>query len=117
MIVDIKRSSGEEERAEDVRMMGKILIYCFIVNYDKKITYTQGDNFQMLGLLKSVKTIFKKKEEHIFVTAYLYYEIYKKMIQKIISLGKGGEVSISSTFLRWCILTFGLSKNKKILKK
>ena len=64
-------------------MMGKILIYCFIVNYDKKITYAQGDNFQMLGLLKSVKTIFKKKEEHIFVTAYLYHEIYKKMIQKI----------------------------------
>ena len=41
-------------------IFGKLLIYCFVVNFDKKTTYTQGDNFQLLGLLKSVQTIFEK---------------------------------------------------------
>ena len=54
IIVDIPRSTGAPP------IFGKLLIYCFVVNFDKKTTYTQGDNFQLLGLLKSVQTIFEK---------------------------------------------------------
>ena len=108
VVVDIPRSTGAPP------IFGKLLIYCFVVNFDKKTTYTQGDNFQLLGLLKSVQTIFKKKEKSVLVTAYLYNEIYKKIIKNF-TFPQDFDTQ-APAFLRWCILTFSLSKNKKMLK-
>ena len=109
VVVDIPRSKSATS------IFGKLLIYCFIVNFDKKTTYTQGDNFQLAALLKSVQTIFEKKEKSVLVTAYLYIEIYKKIIKNF-TLPVDFDTQ-TPAFLRWCILTFGLSKNKKMLIK
>ena len=109
VVVDIPRSTGAPP------IFGKLLIYCFVVNLDKKTTYTQGDNFQLLGLLKSVQTIFEKEEKSVLVTAYLCNEIYKKIIKNFTFPEDFGDQT--PAFLRWCILTFGLSKNKKMLIK
>ena len=109
IIVDIPRSTGAPP------IFGKLLIYCFVVNFDKKTTYTQGDNFQLLGLLKSVQTIFEKEEKSVLVTAYLYNEIYRKIIKNF-TYPQVFDTQ-EPAFLRWCILTFSLSKNKKMLIK
>ena len=109
IVNDIDRTS------ENIEIFDKLIIYCFLVNYDDKTSYTQGDNFQLYALLTSVQKIFKKKEEYILVTAYLFCEVYKKIIKPL-----SFPVDLTSKnqqFIRWCIFTFIFSKNIKILKK
>ena len=111
IVNDIDRT----HEGENIEMFDKLIIYCFLVNYDDKTSYTQGDNFQLYALLTSVQKIFKKKEEYILVTAYLFCEIYKKIIKPLSS--PVDLASKNQEFIRWCIFTFTFSKNLKILKK